>query len=105
MTLGRTRLAGVGITLAVILGSASVARAAPVLMISIDGLRPADVLDAKNRNLKLPVLTGLAKHGVYASGVRDALPSVTYPNHTTLVTGRLAGPAWDRQQHRVRSPA
>jgi predicted AlkP superfamily pyrophosphatase or phosphodiesterase len=69
------------------LAAASAARAAPVLMISIDGLRPADVLEAKGRGLRLPILTGLTEAGAYASGVRDALPSVTYPNHTTLVTG------------------
>ncbi len=56
-------------------------------MISIDGLRPADVLNALSRGLHLPVLEGLARTGAYASGVRDALPSVTYPNHTTLITG------------------
>jgi predicted AlkP superfamily pyrophosphatase or phosphodiesterase len=68
-------------------GPAPAARAAPVLMISIDGLRPADVLDATARGLKVPNLTGLVREGAAASGVHDALPSVTYPNHTTLVTG------------------
>ncbi len=63
------------------------ANAAPVLMVSIDGLRPADVLDAKARGIAVPVLSGLAAGGVYADGVRNALPTVTYPNHTTLITG------------------
>jgi predicted AlkP superfamily pyrophosphatase or phosphodiesterase len=67
--------------------AAGALRAAPVLMISIDGLRPADVLDAQSGGLRLPILTGLAREGPYATGVRDALPSVTYPNHTTLITG------------------
>jgi predicted AlkP superfamily pyrophosphatase or phosphodiesterase len=63
------------------------AQAVPVLMISIDGLRPADVLQAHERGLNLPVLEGLVRGGAAASGVRNALPTVTYPNHTTLVTG------------------
>ena len=63
------------------------ADAAPVLMISIDGLRPADVLEGKARGIDDPVLQGMAQSGAYAIAVRDALPSVTYPNHTTLVTG------------------
>lgn len=63
------------------------AAAAPVLMISIDGLRPADVLDADKRGLKLPNLKKLMSEGVYATDVRNALPTVTYPNHTTLITG------------------
>jgi predicted AlkP superfamily pyrophosphatase or phosphodiesterase len=69
-----------------LLGSAA-AVAAPVLMISIDGLRPADVLEGRARGIDDPVLQGLAQSGAYATGVRDVLPSVTYPNHTTLVTG------------------
>ena len=47
------------------------AAAAPVLMISIDGLRPADVLDADQRGLKLPNLRKLAAEGMYATGVRN----------------------------------
>ncbi|HVZ29953.1 MAG TPA: ectonucleotide pyrophosphatase/phosphodiesterase [Asticcacaulis sp.] len=72
---------------AALLLAATPAAAEPVLMISIDGLRPADVTDAKARGLNLPVLTGLAQQGMYAAGVRNALPTVTYPNHTTLITG------------------
>src|SRR5579864_867252 len=65
----------------------AVAQAAPVLMISIDGLRPADIWDADKRGLKVPNLRKLEAEGVYATGVRNALPTVTYPNHTTLITG------------------
>jgi len=67
--------------------AAVAAAASPVLLISLDGLRPGDVLEAKKRGLKLPNLTQFVKTGAYATGVRDALPSVTYPNHTTLITG------------------
>ena len=71
-----------------VLAAATAARAAPVLMISIDGLRPADVLDADARGTKVPALRAMIAGGAaYASGVRNALPTVTYPNHTTLVTG------------------
>lgn len=63
------------------------ASAGPVLLISLDGLRPMDVIEAKKRGLTLPHLTAFLKDGAYATGVRNALPSVTYPNHTTLITG------------------
>ena len=63
------------------------AGAAPVLMISVDGLRPGDVLEADSRSLKIPTLRKLAAEGAVASGVRNVLPTVTYPNHTTLITG------------------
>jgi predicted AlkP superfamily pyrophosphatase or phosphodiesterase len=65
----------------------TVALAAPVLMISIDGLRPADVLQADERGLKLPSLRRLVADGTYATGVRNSLPTLTYPNHVTLITG------------------
>ena len=69
------------------IGLASAAQASPVLMISLDGLRPADVIDAKARGLNLPRLTALMHEGAYAGGVIGVLPTLTYPSHTTLVTG------------------
>ncbi|HUO99236.1 MAG TPA: ectonucleotide pyrophosphatase/phosphodiesterase [Rhizomicrobium sp.] len=66
---------------------AAAASASPVLLVSLDGLRPGDVLEARKRGLKLPNLEAFVTHGAYATGVRDALPSLTYPNHTTLITG------------------
>ena len=74
-------------SIAAVLLGAGAAEAAPVLMISIDGLRPADVLDARDRGLALPTLSGLVEQGAYATSVVNALPTVTYPNHTTLITG------------------
>lgn len=61
----------------------------PVLMISIDGQRPADIIDAPTRGLKVPNLRRFLSEGEYASGVRGILPTVTYPAHTTLLTGAL----------------
>lgn len=63
------------------------AQASPVLMISIDGLRPLDVIDAPKRGLEVPNLRAIMANGTYAMGVRNVLPTVTYPNHTTLITG------------------
>lgn len=67
------------------------AAAEPVLMISIDGLRPADVIEADKRGLKIPNLKKFVREGSYATGVIGVLPTVTYPSHATLVTG--ASPA------------
>lgn len=63
------------------------ARAAPVLLISIDGLRPGDVLEAEARGLRVSNLRRFVNEGAYATGVIGVLPSVTYPSHTTLITG------------------
>ncbi len=66
-------------------------QARPVLLISIDGLRPGDVIDADKRGLKIPNLRRFLIEGSFASGVRGVLPTVTYPSHATLLTG--AAPA------------
>jgi predicted AlkP superfamily pyrophosphatase or phosphodiesterase len=61
--------------------------AAPVLMISVDGLKPEYVLDADAHGLKIPFLRSLMRDGAYARGVTGVWPTVTYPSHTTLLTG------------------
>lgn len=61
--------------------------AAAVLMISIDGLRPDYVLEADRLGLRIPTLRRFVAKGSYATGVRGVTPTVTYPSHTTLVTG------------------
>jgi len=66
---------------------ATAAHAQPVLMISIDGLRPGDVFEAQQRGLKIPNLTSFVAQGSTATGVVGVLPTVTYPSHTTLITG------------------
>jgi predicted AlkP superfamily pyrophosphatase or phosphodiesterase len=63
------------------------ALARPVLLISIDGLRPGDVLHARERGLALPNLTRFLVDGSYAQGVTGVLPTLTYPSHVTLLTG------------------
>jgi predicted AlkP superfamily pyrophosphatase or phosphodiesterase len=65
----------------------SAALAEPVLLISIDGLQPADVIEAEKRGIDIPNLKRFVTEGSYASGVRGVLPTVTYPSHATLLTG------------------
>jgi predicted AlkP superfamily pyrophosphatase or phosphodiesterase len=66
---------------------ASLGLAAPVLMISVDGLKPEYVLEADAHGLKIPYLRRRTTEGAYALGVTGVWPTVTYPSHTTLVTG------------------
>ena len=61
----------------------------PVLLISVDGMRPDAVLEAGQHQLKLPVLRSFLNEGSYAQRVINVNPTVTNPNHTTLVTGLL----------------
>jgi predicted AlkP superfamily pyrophosphatase or phosphodiesterase len=57
-----------------------------VVLISIDGLRPEFYIDPSWGMVN--VRQGM-KTGAYAEGVRGSFPTVTYPSHTTIVTGVL----------------
>ena len=59
----------------------------PVLLVSIDGLKPDYVLEADRLGVKVPYLRSLVADGAYATSVIGVTPTVTYPSHTTLVTG------------------
>jgi predicted AlkP superfamily pyrophosphatase or phosphodiesterase len=67
------------------------ANAEPLLIISIDGLHPSHVIDAERHGVAIPQLRKFIDEGTFATGVVGVLPTVTFPSHTTLVTG--ASPA------------
>lgn len=58
------------------------ARAHTVLLVSIDGM-PASMLGSGT----MPTLDGLAGAGVRAAWLKPSFPTLTFPNHYTLVTG------------------
>lgn len=61
---------------------------APLLvMISVDGMRPDYITQADAHGEKVPNLRRFLKEGTHAEGVVGVVPTVTYPSHTTLVTG------------------
>ena len=53
-----------------------------VVLVSVDGLRPADVTATQ-----MPHLDALANANVRADGMRPSYPALTFPNHYALVTG------------------
>ena len=57
-----------------------------VVLISIDGLRPEFYLDPA---WPAPTIQRMAREGAHAQAVQSVFPSVTYPSHTTLITGAL----------------
>lgn len=63
------------------------ATAGSVLLISIDGLPPRYVTEARQFGVDIPNLERMVQDGSYAAGVVAVMPTVTYPNHTTMVTG------------------
>lgn len=57
-----------------------------VVLISIDALRPEFYLD---RSWPAPMLQQMALEGAHARGAVGVYPTVTYPSHTSIVTGVL----------------
>lgn len=58
-----------------------------LILISIDGLRPDYYLPDANRKTVTPALDALRARGSWAEGVLSQFPSLTYPAHTSIVTG------------------
>lgn len=55
-----------------------------VIVITVDGFRPDFYLDSV---WNTPNIKQLMAGGTYAYGVNSDFPSITYPSHTTIVTG------------------
>ncbi|MGH7568294.1 MAG: alkaline phosphatase family protein [Gemmatimonadales bacterium] len=74
-------------SVALLLAGARSAAEPRVVVISVDGLWARDLQRAESAGVRLPVLDSLRRAGVLAVGVIGSLPSVTYPSHTTIITG------------------
>ena len=68
-------------------GAAS-ARRRHVVVVSVDGMGSSFYV-APPAGLRIPNLRRLMEQGSHAEGVEGVYPTLTYPAHTTLVTGRL----------------
>jgi predicted AlkP superfamily pyrophosphatase or phosphodiesterase len=73
-----------------------------VIVISIDGMKPESYTEPDAHGLKIPTLREIVRNGTSSDGVQPVMPTVTYPSHTTMVTGMnpgthgiVANPAWD----------
>jgi predicted AlkP superfamily pyrophosphatase or phosphodiesterase len=68
------------------IASQEAARADHVVLISVDGMLPAHYLDSA---WPAPMIQLMAREGAHAKAMRSVFPSVTYPAHTTIITGAL----------------
>jgi arylsulfatase A-like enzyme len=66
----------------------SSAAARHVVVISVDGMRASAYL-ALSPQPRIPNLLRLKAEGSFAEGVEGVYPTLTYPSHTTIVTGRM----------------
>src|SRR5215471_11843594 len=59
----------------------------PVIVISIDGMDQRYLSDRDRLGLKIPNLRRLIREGQWSAGVVGVVPTVTWPSHTTMITG------------------
>lgn len=76
-----------------------------VFVVSIDGLMPQSYMDPDSLGLKVPTLRELRRNGAYSPGATTVFPSITYPSHTSMVTGMRptthgihSNAAWDPER-------
>jgi hypothetical protein len=67
--------------------AASLAAKQPLVVISVDGLDNRYLLDAGPMGLKIPNLRRMMREGQVSRGVIGVVPTVTWPSHTTIITG------------------
>jgi predicted AlkP superfamily pyrophosphatase or phosphodiesterase len=88
-----------------------------VILITIDGMRPAFYEDL---TMPTPTLQHMMQEGAYAIKVRPVFPTVTLPNHTAMITGALparhgvyfnspfnplsSSPSWNFYANIIKSP-
>jgi len=58
-----------------------------VIVISVDGMMPGYYLEARKNGIRIPAIKSLMERGCFADAVEGVCPTVTYPSHTTMVTG------------------
>lgn len=58
-----------------------------VLVVSIDGLDQRYLAEADRRGLRIPNIRKLMREGQWADGVVGVVPTVTWPSHTTMISG------------------
>ncbi len=87
----RAVLAALGVlcfSLCVQAQTAALTAARHVIVISVDGMQ-ARAYVTPSPQARIPNLLRLKEEGSFAEGVEGVYPTVTYPSHTTIVTGRL----------------
>lgn len=62
-----------------------------VVLVTVDGLLPDSYLHPDAHDLRVPTLRRLVNEGAFSDGALSVFPSVTYPAHTSIATGRVPG--------------
>ena len=59
----------------------------PLVVVSVDGLDNRYLANADGMGLKIPNIRRLMREGQTSAGVIGAVPTITWPSHTTMITG------------------
>jgi predicted AlkP superfamily pyrophosphatase or phosphodiesterase len=81
------KLLATTLALCVLLAGSNAFAKQPVLVISIDGMDQRYLSDSDALGLKIPTLRRLMREGQWSAGVLGVVPTVTWPSHTTMITG------------------
>lgn len=70
-----------------VLVAAALEAAQPLVVISVDGLDNRYLAQADKFGLKIPALRRMMREGQYSKGVIGVVPTITWPSHTSMITG------------------
>lgn len=70
------------------LGAQAKGPAKQVILISVDGMTPAEYEHAAEHGLKIPNILALKNAGCASPGMLGVFPASTYPSHTAMITGQ-----------------
>ncbi len=59
----------------------------PLVVVSVDGLDNRYLTNADRMGLKIPNLRRLMREGQVSRGIIGVVPTITWPSHTTMITG------------------
>jgi predicted AlkP superfamily pyrophosphatase or phosphodiesterase len=62
-----------------------------VVVVTLDGMLPDSYMHPDDHGLKIPTLRWMKDHGAFSDGALSVFPTVTYPSHTSMVTGVVPG--------------
>jgi predicted AlkP superfamily pyrophosphatase or phosphodiesterase len=69
------------------LAAVSLAARQPLVVVSIDGLDNRYLANADRMGLKIPNIRRLMREGQTSAGIVGVVPTITWPSHTTMITG------------------
>src|SRR6185369_2871404 len=71
----------------ILAGALTLSAKQKLLVVSIDGLDQRYLKNVDALGLKIPNIRRLIREGQWSQGVVGVVPTITWPSHTTIITG------------------